>query len=191
MFLISSKKFRFLYFHLPLFFSMVLFTRQDSTEFENFQSEFDKLLSKTVSIKFLFIIFLGDFYTRSLSWWKEHKTTQKVTHLEALTSLAQLSSVYIRTTHLLPHPNSCIDLTFTDQPNLVINYSTHSSFNFKCHHQIIYCKLNLNIEYHPPYQQLGQDYKKAHINSVEANKLVTFNYCDPPSMNYFLKNKIK
>ena len=75
MFLISSKKFRFLYFHLPLFFSMVLFTRQDSTEFENFQSEFDKLLSKTVSIKFLFIIFLGDFYTRSLSWWKEHKTT--------------------------------------------------------------------------------------------------------------------
>ena len=38
---------------------------QGSTEFENFLSDFDKLLSKTASTIFLFTIILGDFNARS------------------------------------------------------------------------------------------------------------------------------
>ena len=69
-------------------------------------------------------------------------------------------------THILPNFNSCIHLIFTDQPNLVVNCGTRSSLNSKCHHQITHCKLNLIIEYPPPYEWLVWDYKKANI---EAN----------------------
>ena len=40
-----------------------------------FLSDFDKLLRKTVLSNALFTMILGDFNARSLSWWKENKTT--------------------------------------------------------------------------------------------------------------------
>ena len=66
-------------------------------KFESFLFDFHELLSKTASTNSLFAIILGDFNARSLSWWKEDKRTTEGTHLEALTSLPQLSSTYIRT----------------------------------------------------------------------------------------------
>ena len=127
---------------------------QDSIKFENVLSDFDKLLSKIASTNSLFIIILGDFNARSSSWWKEDKVTTEGTHLEALTSLHNFYQLISEPTHLLPHSNSCINLIFTDQPNLVVNCGTHSFLNPKCHDQITHCKLNLNIEYLSPYERL-------------------------------------
>ena len=107
---------------------------QDSTEFENFLYHFDELLSKTASTNSLFTIILGDFNARSLSCWKEDKTTTEGTHLEALTSLYNFHQLISEPTHPLPHSNSYFDLIFTDQRNLVVNCITHSSLNSKCHH---------------------------------------------------------
>ena len=133
---------------------------QDSTKFENFLSDFDQLQSKTASTNSLFTIILFDFNARSSSWWKEDKTTTYGTHLEPLTSLHNFHQIISEPTHLLPHSNSCTDLIFTDQPNVLANCGTHSSLNSKCHHQITLCKLNLNIEYPAPYERLVWDYKK-------------------------------
>ena len=102
----------------------------------------------------MFTIILGDFNTGSSSWWKEDKTTMDGTHLGALTSLLNFYQLIQEPTHLLPYSNSCIDLIFTDQPNLAVDCGTHSSLNFKCHQQITHCQLYLNIEYSPPYQWL-------------------------------------
>ena len=65
----------------------MLLPSQDNAEFENFLSDFDKVLSKTASSSSLFTIILGDFNARSSSWWKKdkNKTTAEGTHLEALT----------------------------------------------------------------------------------------------------------
>ena len=82
------------------------------------------------------------------------KKTTEGTHLEAFTSLHNFHQLILEPTHLQPHSNSCIDLTFTDQPNLVINCGTHSFLNSKCHYQITHCSLNFNIEYSPPYERL-------------------------------------
>ena len=56
---------------------------------------------------------------------------------------------------------SCIDLIFTNQPNLVIDSGVHLSLHANCHHQIVNCKLNLNIKFPPPYERLVWDYNKA------------------------------
>ena len=141
------------------------FPSQDSTKFQNFLSDFDELLSKTTSNSSLFTIILNDFNARSPSWWKEDKTTPEDTNLEALTYSHNFHQITSELTHLLPHSNSFIDLIFTDQPNLVVNYGTHFSLNSKCLHQITHCKLNLNIEYSPLNERLVRDYKKAHIDT--------------------------
>ena len=75
---------------------------------------------------------------------KNDKTTVEGTHTEALTSLHGFHQLISEPAHLPPTSTSCIDLIFTDQPNLTVDSSTHTSCNSKGHHQISYYKLNLN-----------------------------------------------
>ena len=42
----------------------------------------------------------------------------------------------------------------------------HPSLHSKCHHQVIYAKLNLQIEYPPPYTREVWDYGKAQVNLI-------------------------
>ena len=142
---------------------------QDNIEFENFLSDFDELLSKTASNNSLFTIILGDFNTRSSSWWKEDKTTTEGRHLEALTSLCNFGQLISETTHILSNSSSCVDLIFANQPNLVGNCSTHSTLDTKCHHQIRHSKVNPNIEYPPPCERLVWNYKKANTESIKKS----------------------
>ena len=70
-------------------------------------------------------------------------------------------------THLLPQTSSCTDLTFTDQPNLIIDSGVHSSFHSNCHHQITHCKINLYIEYLPPYERLVWHYNRGNVEGIK------------------------
>ena len=70
-------------------------------------------------------------------------------------------------THLLPNSSSCIDLIFTDQPNLVVDSGVHPSLHPNCHHQITFSRYNLNVEYPPPYERLVWDYNKANTESIK------------------------
>ena len=74
----------------------------------------------------------------------------------------------ISKTHVQANSSSCIDLIFTDQPNLSVNSGVHSSLHQNCHHQIVYSTFNLNIYYPPPYQRLVWDYKK--VDSANIRK---------------------
>ena len=56
---------------------------------------------------------------------------------------------------------SCVDLISTNQPNLVIDSAVHSPLQTTCDHLIVYCKLNLNIKFPPPYEHLVRDHNKA------------------------------
>ena len=53
--------------------------------------------------------------------------------------------------------------------------SIHSSLHPNCHHQIVYAKLNLKIEYPPLYERLVWDYKKT--NTQLLNRTIeAFNW---------------
>ena len=71
-------------------------------------------------------------------------------------------------THILPASSSCIDLIFTDQPNLVVDSGVHPSLHTNCHHQITYCNINLMIVYPPPYEHFVWDYKRANESAINA-----------------------
>ena len=59
-----------------------------------------------------------------------------------------------------------MDLIFTDQTNSAKDSGVHPSLLANCHHQIAYSKLNLKIEYPPPYERLVRDYKNIHSKAV-------------------------
>ena len=62
--------------------------------------------------------------------------------------------------------SSCIDLIFTNQPNLVTGSGVHPSLHPKCHHQIVFVKLSLKVEYSLLYVRLIWDHKNTDIPSI-------------------------
>ena len=150
---------------------------QNSSEFDNFLSGFENILNLINSFKPDFSIILGDFNGRSKSWWQDDINNDEGTKIDALTSYHGLHQLISEPTHILANSSSCIDLIFTDQPNLVTDCGVHPSLHPNCHHQIIYCKLNLNIVYPPPYRRLVWDFKRANIDAIrEAIKTVAWHY---------------
>ena len=56
---------------------------------------------------------------------------------------------------------SCIDLNFTSHPNFVVKSGGHPSLHPNFHHQIVFAKFNLKINYPPPYYRQVWYYQEA------------------------------
>ena len=70
---------------------------------------------------------------------------------------------------------SDLNLIFTSQPNLVIGSWGHPFLQPSCHHQIVFAKLSLKIEYLPLCEHLIYDYKNA--NEQLINRAIeSFNW---------------
>ena len=139
---------------------------QNHDGFQNFLYEFEKLLSILAQKRSDFTVIVGDFNARSTTWWSGDITNIEGTNIEALTSYHGFEQVINEPTHILPNSASCIDLIFADKPNLIVESGVLPSLHVKCHHQIIFSKLNLNVFYPPPYQRLVWDYKKVNIDCI-------------------------
>ena len=137
--------------------------------FQNFLNEFEKLLSSIAEKKSDFTVIVGDFNARSTTWWSGDITTTEGTNIKALTSHHGFEQIISEPTHILPTSASCIDLIFADKPNLIVESGVFPSLHVKCHHQIVFSKLNLNVFYPPPYQLLLWVYKKANIDCIRKS----------------------
>ena len=70
-----------------------------------------------------------------------------------MTSSYGLTQIISDSTHILPNSSSCIDLLFTNQPNMITSSGVLPSIHPNCHHQIIYANINFKIVYLPPYDR--------------------------------------
>ena len=93
---------------------------------------------------------MGDFNARSSNWCKYDISNNEGVQIDSVTSTHGLEQLISEPTHILSNSSSCIDLIFTNKPNLVVDSGTHLSLHPNCHHQIIHCKINLQVEYPPP-----------------------------------------
>ena len=82
------------------------------------------------------VVMLVDFNARSKSCCLDDITTYEGFKIDSLTTAHGLHQIISQPTHLLPTSSTCIDLIFTDQPNLVVNSGVHPSLHKNCHHQI-------------------------------------------------------
>ena len=116
-----------------------------------------------------FLLLIGDFNAKSSNWSSNDTTTAEDAQLDYFTSLYGMKKVITEPTHILESSASWIDLIFTNQPNIVMDSGVHLSLHEKCHHQIIYSKLNLRIEYPPPYIRKIWDYNRSETDSINRS----------------------
>ena len=126
---------------------------------------FEQLISGIITKNPLFVLITGDFNVRSSNWRKNDLFTSGGTQVYSLTTSYGLSQIISDPTHILPNSSSCIDLIFTNQPNLLTERGVYPFLHPKCHHQLVFAKLNLNVEYPPVYERLIWDDKNANIPS--------------------------
>ena len=141
---------------------------QSYNEFEDFLFNLEKLINQIKQLKPSFTIILGDFNARSSDRWPDDITSPEDTHTKSLNSMYGFDQLISDPIHILPASYSCTDLTFTGQPNLVVDSGVHPSLHTNCHHQITYSNLNLMIVYPPPYECLVWDYRRANESAINA-----------------------
>ena len=139
---------------------------QTQDKFDIFLINFEKLISDIITKNPLFVPITGDFDVRPSNWWENDLSTSEDIQVDSLTTSYCLSQIVFDPTQLLPNSSSCIDLIFTNQPNLVTESGVYLSLHPKYHHQIAFAKLSLNVEYPPLYECLIWDYKDADIPSI-------------------------
>ena len=97
------------------------------------------------------------------------KTTPEGAKLDNLIFQHGLTQLLNEPTHISDNYRSCIDLIFTSQRNLVVDFGIHPSLHESCHHQTIYSKFDLKIFYPPLYERTVWHYQQANTELVKRS----------------------
>ena len=134
---------------------------ETSDDFNSFTTNLEKLVITISSINSRFILMLGILMPSGVICSSNDTATAEGAQLDYLTSLHGMKQVITEATHISENSCSCIDLIFSIQPNLITDSGKHPTLHSKCHHQIIYSKLKLKIEYPPPYTRKVWNYSRS------------------------------
>ena len=132
---------------------VTLYRSQSLIEFDDFMTNFENLFDSIHSLNPYFIIILGDFNAKLKKWKTDDIDTNEGKRINDVTSSYALSQIISGPTHILPHSSSCIDLIFTNHPNLITNSGIHPSLHPNCHHQIIFAEIDFKIFFPPSYER--------------------------------------
>ena len=143
---------------------------QSSDEFDLFMKEFETII-ENISVpgnpNLVFIV--GDFNAKLSTWKTDDHDTPEGVDIAAVTSSYGLTQLIKEPTHILLNSSTCIDLLFTNQPNMVFESGVYPSLHTNCHHQIIYAKINFKTYFPPPYQRRLWHYKNADIEGIRLS----------------------
>ena len=139
---------------------------QDQSEFDNFTINFELLLAKIYAENPFCVVITGDFNCRSTQWWDNDIENNEGKLFEPVSSELGLHQLITEPTHQMGDSKSCIDLIFTNQPNLFIESGVHPSLHEQCHHQIVYGKLSVSNITLPPYIRRIWYYDKADFVAI-------------------------
>ena len=112
--------------------------------------------------------------------------------LDSLTLLAGHNQIIDKPTHVINNSMSCIDLIFCTNQSVISNHGVDVSIFDKCHHNIIYGKINIRVPLPPTYVREVWGYKASIENfsvveKVELLKKTVLNIF----RNYIPNKKIK
>ena len=142
---IANKIFRFIHLYRS--------PSQKQDEFQEFKLNLEKNIDAlSVNNPFLTVM-IGDFNAKSSNKYLNDVTSFEGSQIEFLASQFAMSQIINEPTHILDNSNSCIDLIFTSQPNMIMDSGVHPSLHSNFHHQIIYAKFDLKDFYPPPYER--------------------------------------
>ena len=142
---------------------------QDQSEFNNFTTNFELMVSKLLAENPHCMIITGDFNCRSTQWWENDIENSEGKLFEQITADNGLHQLISEPTHIVGGSKSCIDLIFTDQPNLIVDTGVHPSLHDQCYHQIVHEKLSVSNISQPPYARRVWHYDKADFVAIRKS----------------------
>ena len=110
----------------------------------SFVDKFDLMLPKMTTENPYWMVITGDFNARSAQLWGKDLENDAGKLFEPFTAGLGLEQLISQATYILGNSQSCIDLLFTDHPNLFIESGVHGSLHEQCHYQIIYVKISID-----------------------------------------------
>ena len=142
---------------------------QTSEEFEDFCTDLNLFLSNINDLNPACSVITGDFNARSPQWWALDKENNEGREISFLTSSAGYSQLIDQPTHITKESSSCIDLIFTSNPSFISASGVELSLYEKCHHNLIYGKINFNVPLPPLYIREVWDYKNAKVENIQQS----------------------
>ena len=134
---------------------------QTSDEFDVFSRKWEETIININNLSPTAAIFLGDFNVKNSDWWSGDITDPEGREIQNLATQHGLRQIIDGPTHLLENSFSCIDLIFSSANHLVLDSGIFPSLHPRCHHQIIFCKLNFQIPFAPSYKRIIWDFSRA------------------------------
>ena len=141
---------------------------QSDIEFDDFITNLELLIDNIYNLNPYFLILLRDFNAKLKKWKPDDIDTKEGSRIDGVASSFALTQIISGPTHILANSSSCIDLIFTNQPDLVINSGIHSSIHPNCHHQIIHAEIDFKIFFPPPYERRIWHYKRADCEGIKG-----------------------
>ena len=87
--------------------------------------------------------------------------------VDNITKIYRLHQIIRELTHTLDNTSSCINLTFTCQPDLITESDVHASLHPNCYHQIVYVKFKFQIYFPPSDLREVWHYKDANTELIK------------------------
>ena len=140
---------------------------QSQDEFSDFLTNFEMNLNNSFNSNPFLTTVIGDFNAKSNKWSECDRSTIEGRKIHFLTSQFGLSQIIKGPTHILENSSFCIDLTFTTQPNMVLESGVHHSLHQNCQHQIIFARFNLKVYYPSPYERIIFHYSQTNADRIE------------------------
>ena len=115
----------------------------------------------------IFSVITGDLNARCSKWCNKDITNLFDREIDTLTSSAGYKQIINKPTHIVNNSSSCTDLIFCNNLNLFSNYGVDLSLFEKCHHNIIFGKINIRILLPPSQVRQVWDYSSGNTNNVQ------------------------
>ena len=143
---------------------------QDIDEFDYFMREFENIINNISNPgNPNLILIVGDFNAKLSTWKLDDNDTFEGIEIGNLTSSYGLVQIISDATHVLPTSSSCIDLIFTNQPNMITKSGVYPSLHSNCHHQITYADINFKTFYPPPYERTVWHFSRANVDGIKLS----------------------
>ena len=118
---------------------------QSADQFSSFKQQFEETINKINNCAPSISLFLGDYNARNSQWFGNDITTIAGKDLASLTEMYGLVQVIDEPTHILSGSSSC--------RSQITDYGVLPSLFSRCHHQIVFAKLNFRVFYPPVYER--------------------------------------
>ena len=136
-------------------------------EFDDFSTKFELFLWNINHEFPLRPIVMGDFNARCWRWWQNDITNSAGQEIDSLTWSPGNKQIIDKPNHNVNNSISWIDLLSCTNQNTISNYGVDDSVFNKCHHNLIFGKVNIRVPLPPVYIREVWSYSQANVKNVK------------------------